>query len=73
MKEIVIILCIAVVTLTDLVSSAARINNVIDNLQRNSSLDRFSGEECARECKSDEEPRICYFKFILEYYHAMGP
>lgn len=31
------------------------------------------GAECARTCNNNERPRICYFEFIMEHYHTMGP
>lgn len=32
----------------------------------------FRGEECLRPCVLGEVPRVCYFKFVLENYQAMG-
>lgn len=29
-------------------------------------------EQCYRPC-IDGELRVCHFKFVMEYYHAMGP
>lgn len=40
-----------------------------------SETDKFEdndGELCLRECVEGDN-RICYFKFVLEHYHAMGP
>lgn len=34
-------------------------------------LESHAGENCLRPCSSGES-KICYFKFVLEYYHAMG-
>lgn len=34
-------------------------------------VEHFPGEECFRPC-SDSKPRMCYFKWNLEYYTAMG-
>jgi hypothetical protein len=39
-------------------------------LKRNPSLS--SPEECARACREDEPPRICYFHFTLELYNVLG-
>ncbi|XP_071446243.1 uncharacterized protein [Hetaerina americana] len=29
-------------------------------------------EECARACRDDDEPRICYYRFNLEFYTTLG-
>nr|BCM26535.1 laccase-like multicopper oxidase 2 [Ischnura senegalensis]BDD85289.1 multicopper oxidase 2 [Ischnura senegalensis] len=29
-------------------------------------------EECARACRDDDEPRICYYRFNLEMYTTLG-
>ena len=39
-------------------------------LRRNPSLS--SPEECARACREDEPPRICYYHFSLELYNVLG-
>ncbi|PSN33041.1 hypothetical protein C0J52_26096 [Blattella germanica] len=39
-------------------------------LQRNPSLS--SPEECARACREDEPPKICYYHFTLELYNVLG-
>ncbi|XP_033610612.1 uncharacterized protein LOC111872491, partial [Cryptotermes secundus] len=39
-------------------------------LRRNPSLS--SPEECARACREDEPPRICYYHFTLELYNVLG-
>nr|XP_022900258.1 laccase [Onthophagus taurus] len=39
-------------------------------LKRNPSLS--SPEECARACRENEPPRICYYHFTLEYYTVLG-
>lgn len=31
------------------------------------------GYLCSRDCTLYPEPRICYYKFVAEQYHAMGP
>lgn len=31
------------------------------------------GKICSRDCTRYSEPRICYYKFVAEQYHAMGP
>lgn len=36
------------------------------------SFEENDGKLCNRECIQDEN-RICYFKFVLEHYHVMGP
>lgn len=33
----------------------------------------WDGGKCQRTCGLDEKPRICYYHWTLEYYHAMGP
>lgn len=30
------------------------------------------GEACLRPCIADDLPRICYFKWVLENYQAVG-
>jgi len=39
-------------------------------LRRNPSLS--SPDECARACRENEPPRICYYHFTLEYYTVLG-
>jgi hypothetical protein len=39
-------------------------------LRRNPSLS--SPEECARACREDEPPKICYYHFTLELYSVLG-
>jgi hypothetical protein len=39
-------------------------------LKRNPSLS--NPEECARACREDEPPRICYYHFTLELYNVLG-
>ena len=39
-------------------------------LRRNPSLS--SPEDCARACREDEPPRICYYHFTLELYNVLG-
>lgn len=29
--------------------------------------------QCARDCKTFQKSRLCYYKFVLEQYHTMGP
>uniref|UniRef100_A0A336LRE1 CSON012189 protein n=1 Tax=Culicoides sonorensis TaxID=179676 RepID=A0A336LRE1_CULSO len=46
--------------------------NVNNFLSLNTSqLKLHAGEDCLRPCTSGDS-KICYFKFYLEYYHAMG-
>lgn len=34
---------------------------------------KISGpEECARECIGGEQPKICYYDWIVEYYRTLG-
>nr|XP_019548835.2 laccase-2-like [Aedes albopictus] len=35
-------------------------------------LQAFPGELCMRSCE-DTLPRVCYFNWVLEHYHSMGP
>lgn len=42
-------------------------------IEVNPKSERWKGEYCLRQCKSDTQPRICYFHFILENYQVMGP
>ncbi|XP_062546347.1 uncharacterized protein LOC134212466 [Armigeres subalbatus] len=35
-------------------------------------LEAFPGELCMRSCE-DTRPRVCYFNWVLEHYHSMGP
>lgn len=39
-------------------------------LKRNPSLS--NPEECARACREDEPPKICYYHFTLELYNVLG-
>ncbi|KAF3429633.1 hypothetical protein E2986_09965 [Frieseomelitta varia] len=39
-------------------------------LRRNPALS--SPDECARACRENEPPRICYYHFTLEYYTVLG-
>ncbi|KAK2584471.1 hypothetical protein KPH14_006846 [Odynerus spinipes] len=39
-------------------------------LRRNPSLS--SPDECARACRENEPPRICYYHFTLEFYTVLG-
>lgn len=39
----------------------------------NVNLTAWPGSECQRYCALDGQPRICYFQWTLEHYHAMGP
>lgn len=32
----------------------------------------YPGSDCLRDC-DDTLPKICYYHFNLEHYHAMGP
>ena len=46
-----------------------------DNTSANNnpvSLSPWKGKLCARICNRSR-PRICYFKWVLEYYHVLGP
>lgn len=36
-------------------------------------LSEWPGEACNRPCRRGAQPRSCYFEFVLEHYHAMGP
>lgn len=42
-------------------------------IEINPKSERWKGENCLRQCKSDTQPQICYFHFILEHYQVMGP
>lgn len=35
-------------------------------------LETVEGEKCFRNCHG-AVPKICYFRFNLEYYHVLGP
>lgn len=37
-----------------------------------SMLDTYAGENCLRPCTLHEPPRICYYRWTLEYYQTMG-
>ena len=39
-------------------------------LRKNPSLS--APDECARACREEEPPRICYYHFTLEYYTVLG-
>ncbi|XP_065224731.1 uncharacterized protein LOC135848697 [Planococcus citri] len=45
------------------------------NVGRNRIYDKLIDDKilCARNCTKYPYPRICYFKFVAEQYHAMGP
>ncbi|KOX80001.1 Laccase, partial [Melipona quadrifasciata] len=32
-----------------------------------------SAEECARDCRDNEEPKDCYYRFHIEFYTTLGP
>ncbi|KAK9307808.1 hypothetical protein QLX08_002035 [Tetragonisca angustula] len=32
-----------------------------------------SPEECARDCRDNEEPKDCYYRFHIEFYTTVGP
>ncbi|XP_043517240.1 oxidoreductase ptaE-like isoform X2 [Frieseomelitta varia] len=32
-----------------------------------------SPEECARDCRDNEEPKNCYYRFHIEFYTTIGP
>lgn len=34
---------------------------------------QWPGRDCLRQCTVGSPPRICYYKFVLEHYQAMGP
>lgn len=40
---------------------------------RSVDLTEWDGAKCSRTCQTNERPRICYFTFDVEMYHAMGP
>ncbi|XP_065222677.1 uncharacterized protein LOC135847170 [Planococcus citri] len=42
---------------------------------RNRTYDNFIDDDklCSRDCTKYPEPRTCYYKFVAEQYHAMGP
>ncbi|KAG5677062.1 hypothetical protein PVAND_006846 [Polypedilum vanderplanki] len=35
-------------------------------------LSQFNGDDCYRDC-TNSAPRICYYKWLLEHFHTMGP
>lgn len=39
-------------------------------LRKNPSLS--APDECARACRENDQPRICYYHFTLEYYTVLG-
>nr|CAD7194518.1 unnamed protein product [Timema douglasi] len=45
-------------------------NKATLELRRNPSL--TPADECARACREDEPPRICYYHFTLELYNVLG-
>lgn len=54
-------------------SHVIEIENVTNFALDEINLSDWPGENCARYCVSSNHPRICYFQFVLEHYHAMGP
>lgn len=40
--------------------------------EENHNVSHLFGNDCHRPC-IEHGNRVCYFKFVLEYYHAMGP
>ncbi|XP_046993056.1 laccase-4 [Schistocerca americana] len=45
-------------------------SRALSELRRNPSLS--APDECARACREDEPPRICYYHFTLELYNVLG-
>lgn len=39
----------------------------------NFNVTEWAGEHCERYCQTNTRPRICYYHWVLEHYHAMGP
>lgn len=68
----ILICCTISANALDLAELVAK-TSALDGFPRNASVEQFPGEGCARSCEQDERPRVCYFKFVLEYFHAMGP
>lgn len=44
-----------------------------ENASGNVNLTDWDGDLCRRTCLENERPRICYYHWVLEHYHAMGP
>lgn len=36
-------------------------------------MELYDGSNCDRECVVGEEPRICYFKLVIDNSKSMGP
>lgn len=53
-------------------SALERYRSLIRNQSVPIHLEAFPGELCMRSCE-DTQPRVCYFNWMLEHYHAMGP
>lgn len=43
-----------------------------ESLNTSTLAEKFPGRACHRPCSLGEPPRICYFTWTLENYHAMG-
>lgn len=43
-----------------------------EGTEENHNVTHLLGDDCHRPCMENDS-RVCYFKFVLEYYHAMGP
>ncbi|ETN61043.1 multicopper oxidase [Anopheles darlingi] len=48
------------------------LRSLIDSTNGTIDIKSFPGEQCLRVC-DDTQPRICYFSWTMEHYHAMGP
>ncbi|XP_055549126.1 uncharacterized protein LOC129732340, partial [Wyeomyia smithii] len=70
------VVSILVIALTQTVhgnpTGLSRFQQLFRNQSTPVDLDAFPGELCLRKC-DNTKPRVCYFKWTLEHYHAMGP
>lgn len=73
-QQVLPVLLQVVVLLLGLCNGSAleRYRSLIRNQSVPINLEAFPGELCLRSC-DDTQPRVCYFNWVLEHYHAMGP
>lgn len=67
-----VLILVAICTSTASGSALERYRSLIRNQSVPINLEAFPGELCMRSCE-DTLPRVCYFNWVLEHYHAMGP
>lgn len=47
--------------------------STVENFEEDLMKHAVPGEECLRSCDEEKETmKVCYFKFVLEYYQVLG-